>query len=507
MRRLIKIFTSRFVLVVALVALQLSFIFLLVYQAAEYSRAMAIINALGWVISIYILNRSDEPQYKMAWIAICLGLPVIGVPLYILAGNRKMPKKLSNGCINASQKMNGLLEPDPYIIDTIDEENSNLRATFSYGISPCGFPAYKNTESKYFKSGEEWFPVYLEELNKAKKFIFIEFFIVEKGEMWSRVFEILERKVSEGVQVKMIYDDFGCITLPIKFEKNLRDKGIEAYRFNHVRPNLIIQMNNRDHRKITVIDNNVAFTGGVNLSDEYANIEKRFGYWKDSAICLKGEAVWSYTVMFLGLFVYLSKQENIDFKQYQLPCDKVSDNGLYLPWADTPTDEENVALNMHMNIISHAKNYVYIDTPYLILPESMKTVLRLAAKNGVDVRILVPAIPDKILVNQITKGSYERLLMAGVRIYEYTPGFNHCKNMIADDTIATIGSANTDYRSYYLHFENGVLIHNTPELIKIRNDFIDSLKQSHEVTIEETRKTNLIVRLIRAILSVFIQLV
>lgn len=494
-------------LVVALVVVQLGFIFLLVYQAAEYSRAMVGINILGWLISIYILNRSDEPQYKMAWIMICLGLPVIGVPLYILAGNRKMPKKLANGCINASHKMDGLLQPDPYIVDKLSMENANLRETFSYGITPCGFPAYTKTESQYFKSGEEWFPVYIEELKKAKKYIFIEFFIIEKGMMWNQVLSVLEQKVKEGVQVKMIYDDFGCITLPIKFEKQLREKGIEAYRFNHVRPNLIIQMNNRDHRKITVIDNNVAFTGGVNLSDEYANFEKRFGYWKDSAILLRGDAVWSYTVMFLGLFVYLSKQEDIDFEQYHLSCDAVSDGGMYLPWADTPTDDENVALNMHMNIISHAKHYVYIDTPYLILPESMKTVLRLAAKNGVDVRILVPGIPDKQLVNQITKGSYERLLKAGVRIYEYTPGFNHCKNMIADDTIATVGSANTDYRSYYLHFEDGVLIHNTKQLENIKNDFIDSLKQSHEITLEETSKTNLILRLIRAALSVFIQLV
>lgn len=506
MRRLIKIFTSRLLLVVALVAVQLSFIFMMVYEAAEFSRTMVVLDIFGWAISVYILNRSDEPQYKIAWIAIILGLPVIGVPLYLLAGNRKMPKKLFNGCIKASHKMEGLLLPDPYAVDVLKEEDSNLKATFSYGIVQCGFPAYQNTESQYFKSGEEWFPVYLEELKKAKHFIFIEFFIIEKGEIWDRTLAVLEEKIKEGVEVKMIYDDFGCITLPIKFEKELRSKGIETYRFNHVRPNLIIQMNNRDHRKITVIDNNVAFTGGVNLSDEYANIEKRFGYWKDSAILLRGEAVWSYTVMFLGMFVYLSKQENIDFSRYHLACEKVTDGGFYLPWSDTPTDDENVALNMHMNIISHAKNYVYIDTPYLILPESMKTQLRLAAKNGVDVRILVPGIPDKFLVNQITKGSYERLLLAGVRIYEYTPGFNHCKNMIADDSIATIGSANTDYRSYYLHFEDGVLVHNTKELDKIRDDFIGSLKKSHEVTLEETHKTPMIVRLIRAVLSVFIQL-
>ena len=337
----------------------------------------------------------------------------------------------------------------------------------------------------------------------------MEYFILDTGSCWDEVLQILEEKVSQGVEVKLIYDDFGSITLPSDYDRILRKKGIEAYRFNHIRPAFIVQMNNRDHRKLTVIDNNIAFTGGVNLADEYMNRIVRFGYWKDSVVRLEGEAVWSFTVMFLGMLSYCrpASIDMPDYRYYRLPCAKVNDNGCYQPFSDTPTDRENTVLSMQLNLINHAHQYIYIDTPYLIPTESVMQALMRASKNGVDVRILTPAIPDKKTVFQITKGNYRRLLQTGVKIYEYTPGFNHAKNFVMDDKMAIVGSANMDYRTYFLHLENGVLMYDTPEIVRIREDFENSIAKSKEITLEEDAKTNIVVRLVRMILNLFIPLV
>ena len=384
----------------------------------------------------------------------------------------------------------------------------NIQNIFWYGYQASGFPIYEGTTCKYYPSGEAWLPDYIAELKKAKHFIFMEYFIIDKGSVWDEILAVLKQKAAEGVEVKVIYDDFGSITLPVNYDKKLKAMGIEAYRFNKVHPAFIIQMNNRDHRKITVIDNNVAFTGGVNLADEYVNRINRFGYWKDSAIRLQGKAVWSMTVMFLGMYTFLTdKNKKIDYLKYKLPCDEVSDGGFYQPYSDTPTDSEAVALNMHLNMVTRARHYVFIDTPYLILTENMIQALIRAAKSGVDVRILTPHHPDKLLVFQITRGNYARLVENGVKIYEYTPGFNHAKNFVSDDSLAIVGSANTDYRSYFLHFENGVLMHNTPEIEKIRDNFLTSLLDARQVTRRDIEKELWIVKIIRAILNIFIPLV
>ncbi|MBE6129528.1 MAG: cardiolipin synthase [Erysipelotrichaceae bacterium] len=503
MRRLIKILTGRMMLIGPLFLLQFAAVAALLYRVTIAYRIMPVVTAASFLITIMVVNSQTDPSYKIAWIILVLALPVVGVPLYAMAANRKMPKKLSNGTIRASQKMEGLLIPDESILP-VDEESAHV---FRYAMH-SGFPVFQNTECRYFSSGEEWSHVYLEELKKAEHYIFMEFFIIDEGSFWDEVLEILKEKAKAGVEVKIIYDDFGSITLPWHYDRTLRSFGIEAYRFNHVRPALIFRMNNRSHRKLTIIDNKVAFTGGVNLADEYVGREERFGKWKDSALMLRGEAVWSMTVMFMGMLTYVRGDDNpVDYEHYHLPCDKVSDGGWYQPYSDTPTDTEPVAMNMHLNMIAHANRYIYIDTPYLILTEAMKNELTLAARNGVDVRILTPHIADKKLVFMITRSHYLQLLEGGVRIYEYTPGFNHTKNFVSDDKMAIIGSANTDYRSYFLHFENGVLLHNTPEIIRIREDFEKALEVSHEVTVEEMKETNVVVRMMQALLSVFIPLI
>ena len=508
MRRILKLITSKLLFIVPLVLLQFALFALAFFRATLFLEIQPFVTAVAWMFTIYVVNREEEPSFKISWIVAILGLPIVGISLYLIFGNRKMPKRLVEDTTQASIEMEKLLDPSESLLEDMRPEHEDIKEVFRYGIKRCGFPVWRNTESRYFASGEEWRPVYLEELRKAEFFIFIEFFIISEGKLLSEVSEILKEKAKEGVHVVLIYDDFGCVTLPRVYLRDLQEAGVELYSFNKIRPALAAQMNNRDHRKLTIIDNHTGFTGGVNLADEYVNEISRFGYWKDSAVMLKGEAVWSMTVMFMGMYSYvLGKRAQVNFLAYNLPCREVTDDGgWYLPWSDTPTDSEYVALNMHLNMISHAGKYIYIDTPYLILNEAMTSTLRLAAKNGVDVRILVPKIPDKFFTNQITKSYYLTLLEAGVRIYEYSPGFVHAKNFVSDDRIAIVGTANTDFRSYYLHFEDGVLMYGTPEVLRIREDFEKTLENAEEITEEAARNVNIILRLIRAMLALMRQM-
>lgn len=506
MKKLWRFITGRLMIVIPLVLLQLGFFIFLFYSSAAYSRAMPFINVLAIMIAVYTINRKNDPSYKIGWLLLVLAAPIIGIPLYLITGNRKVPKKLRNGTIQASRTLAKMLHPDESILDDIKDEDATQMLRYGIGV---GFPVYQNTKSTYFSSGEEWYPVFKKALQSAKHFIFLEYFIINQGWMLNDLITLLKKKVDEGVQVVLIYDDFGGLDIPIHFDQHLRKVGIETYRFNKIRPSLAALMNNRDHRKITVVDNRIAFTGGVNISDEYINRYQRFGYWKDSAIMIEGEAVWSFTCMFLGMYTYLhDPSEYIDYESYHIEYSNVQDTrGYYQPYSDTPTDEETLALNMHLNMIHHVKKYVYIDAPYLILTESMKAALKMAAKNGVDVRILTPHIPDKKLVFQITRGHYADLVENGVKIYEFTPGFNHAKNIVMDDKFGIVGTANTDYRSYFLHFENGVLMYQTDSILMMKQNFLEALKDSQEITVENVRKTVWIVRVFRAILNVFIPLV
>ena len=490
-----------------LVLLQLVLFISLIWRYAIAWEIMPVINVLSIILTLHCINRQADQSFKIAWCIILLALPVVGVPLYMLAANRRMPKKLRSGTVRANEEMMDLLTMDEGVIRESNTMAPDLVHIAAYGAQNCGYPVYHNTSSRYFRSGEEWFPVYLEELKKARHFIFIEFFIIDEGSVLDEVIEILKQKAKEGVEVKVIYDDFGSITMPWHYDRTLSAAGIETYRFNHVRPAFIVQMNNRTHRKLTIIDNNVAFTGGVNLSDEYVNRIKRFGYWRDSAIMIKGEAVWSMTVMFLGMLSYERGNNAVEYNRYRLPCEMTGDGGYYQPFSDSPNDDEAVSMNLHLLMITHARDYLYINTPYLIPNDTIKNALCLAAKSGVDVRVLVPHIPDKIFVNQITKANYAALIHAGVRVYEYTPGFNHSKTFISDDRLAINGTVNMDYRSYYLHFENGILMSHSDQIIAMRQDFEDALKQSQQITEEDLAKTSLPVRLFRAVLNLFVPLV
>ncbi|MPM54949.1 Major cardiolipin synthase ClsA [bioreactor metagenome] len=383
-------------------------------------------------------------------------------------------------------------------------DNAVIQASYLERMAYC--PVYGGTDTEYFSLGDLCFPRILEELRKAERYIFLEFFIIHEGVMWNAILEILAEKAAAGVDVRVIYDDFGCIlTLPRDYDKQLEEMGIRCCVFNRLVPVLSVRLNNRSHRKLLIIDGKVGFTGGVNLADEYINQVQRFGHWKDSAILLRGEAVWSMTVMFLIMWDHireLREDYNLCRPDY-LPGECPKGMGFVQPYADSPLDGEAVGETVYLNLIARAHRYVYIMTPYLIIDDTMNTALSIAAKSGLDIRIMTPRIPDKKIVFEVTRAHYEPLLRAGVKIYEYTPGFVHAKSFVVDDEYGVVGSINMDYRSLFLHFENGVLLYHTPSVPDIRADFEETLSQCREMTLADCMEVSIRKRILRAVLRVF----
>jgi cardiolipin synthase len=344
----------------------------------------------------------------------------------------------------------------------------------------------------------------LEELEKAERYIFLEYFIVEPGQFWDSILAILERKAAQGLDVRVIYDDMGCMfKLPRDYNEILAAKGIQCQVFNRFVPVMSLRLNNRDHRKLMIIDGKVGFTGGLNLADEYINQKSPFGHWKDSAILLDGDAVWSMTVMFLSMWDNCAHTDE-DFSRFRpSPAPVRPWTGYVQPYTDTPLVQETIGQAVYLNMISKAKQYVYITTPYLVIDVATNTALCNAAKSGVDVRIITPHIPDKRYVFEVTRAHYPSLLDAGVKIYEYTPGFIHAKNFVVDDCFATVGTVNLDYRSLFLHFEDGVWLCEAPCIRDIRRDFEQTLEVSEPVTLRSFKHLNILLQLYRSILRVF----
>jgi cardiolipin synthase len=360
----------------------------------------------------------------------------------------------------------------------------------------------------YYKAGEEMFPHMLEELKKAEKFILVEYFIIAGGKMWSEILQILIEKAMAGVQVRIIYDDFGCMmTLPPKYDRYLETlhPNIKCMAFNNIIPVFSVRMNNRDHRKIMVVDGKVAFTGGINLADEYIAEKQRFGYWKDTGVKVTGNAVGSFTLMFFHIWNAFRKDEE-SLHKYLLPLqDMPRENATSFrlqPYDDSPLDRISIGASVYMDIISRAKDYVYIFTPYLILDDAMRGALCQAAMRGVDVRIVTPGIPDKKTVFRLTRANYGILLKAGVRIYEYTPGFIHAKSMVCDDECAVVGTINLDYRSLYLHFENAVYFAGCDAVLDVKRDCEEVFAVSKERT-KENLKSGIVGRMVDAVLRLF----
>lgn len=465
-----------------------------------------ILTLISLIVVIYILSKKNNPSYKLAWTIPVLSFPVFGGLFYLIFGRKKTTKRFIKKMKSIHDETDRFIVQDEEILNEIKLENKPVYNQVKYLESNAFSPIYKNTITSYLSPGEKYYKVLLRELKKAKKYIFLEYFIIEEGKMWNSILEVLIEKVREGVDVRIIYDDMGCLrTLPYKYEETLRNLGIKVVVFNPFVPFLSVFMNNRDHRKIVVIDGHTAFTGGINLADEYINEVERFGHWKDSGLMLKGDAVWKFTVMFLQAWIF-STNEEVEFKNYY-PHINYQGNfegyGYVQPYGDSPLDDEIVGENVYLNMINKAKSYVYITTPYLIVDNEIVTALTLAAKSGIDVKIITPHIPDKWYVHMVTRAYYEQLIEAGVSIYEYEPGFIHSKNFVCDDEIGVVGTINLDYRSLYLHFECGVLMYKTEAIKDIKEDFLNTLKKSKKISIEDTRKIKWADKFITAILRVF----
>ena len=509
LKKTAKLLFNRIFYVALALLIQLGWLLILVWQLAAYSKYISFgITVISILSVLWIVNRRINPSYKLGWTMLIMAVPIFGLVLYILFGKSRIAQEMQEHYTVVKKESVPYLQQDPKIMQKITETSPSAAVQSKYIHRYSGFPVYENTTAEYFQVGDDMFPVLVKELEQAKHYIYIEYFIINDGVMWRTILDILEKKAAAGVDVRIIYDGFGCLTtLPHRYDKVLREKGIQCRIFNPFRPMLNIVQNNRDHRKICVIDGNTGFTGGINLSDEYINQKERFGHWKDTAVMLKGEAVWSMTVMFLHMWSVVSGIENPLEHEAYLPHvyhpERFEGSGFIQPFSDTPLDGEVLGENIYLNIINKAKRYVYICTPYLIIDNEMMTALCLAAKGGVDVRIMTPGTPDKKMVFLLTQSYYEQLLESGVKIYEYQPGFLHAKSFVCDDEIAVVGTINLDYRSLYLHFENGVWMYKNDVIRDILQDFRETMRYCEPVTIEFCKNRNMVVRAFQSILRLF----
>lgn len=488
-----------------LILLQILVIF---FTIAYYSQLRWMANffrLIGILTALHLLTHRQPAAFKISMVFLILLFPVFGGVFYWIfhfqtatIGFRKRLHKVERATAPAF----GVFAESAQDAKQALPEAGRL---IQYLDQVPGFPVYRNTQTAYYSDGKDFQESLLAELKQAKRYIFLEYFIIGEGLFWDSVFAVLQEKVAEGVDVRVIYDDLGCfVTLPNEFADQLRAHGIRCEIFNPFRPFLTSIQNNRDHRKIAVVDGKVAFTGGINIADEYINEKVRFGHWKDAAVMLKGEGAWSFTVMFLQIWSFLTGtqetcEQYLPLMEHQQPNPK---DGWVQPYTDSPMDHENVGEHVYMHIIGNAQRYLYITTPYLTVDNSMISALNLAAKSGVDVRIITPHKPDKKLVHFTTRSYYRELLASGVKIYEYWDGFIHSKNMISDDLTATVGTVNLDFRSLYLHFECGTCLYRTESIPAIKQDFLDTLQHCRQVTAQDCR-TNPITAVLQDICRLF----
>lgn len=486
---MLKKLFSRTVITAVLILIQVVWLVALLLRLGT---ALPIINVILQILSLLVIFRvikaDIDPSYKTSWVLLIAFLPLLGGLMYVLFGNKRPTRALSEELDLELGKTREYYASRGSEVDKMTDTEIGAKGLFRYTEKMSGYMTCGNTRTQYFSVGEDMYKSLLEELEKAEKFIFFEYFIIREGEMWNSVLEILKRKVEQGVDVRVIYDDVGCSgAIPIGYYQTLREMGIKAMAFNKFVPIVSVIMNNRDHRKITVIDGKVGFIGGINISDEYINKKIRFGHWKDTGLMLKGPGVENLTVMFLEMWNAFEKNEGSygDYVPDKYDEAGTENDGYVLSFSDTPLDDENISESVYVNILYQARDYVYITTPYLAIDSSLQNALCSAAKRGVDVRLITPGIPDKKIVYRLTRSYYAPLIRAGVKIYEYTPGFIHAKSYVCDDRLGVVGTINMDYRSLYLHFECGTLMYNSPALADLRNDDIETMKKCREISLSD----------------------
>lgn len=501
-RGILSIIFGRTGILLILISLQIGlllagFRFLSNYVFAIYGGSIF----LGFVLSVYLINRKGNPEFKIAWMVPILTVPVFGALFYLYFHMQMESHLLNQKVVKEVARTASLSEQKEEDRAALEEQSPQMANMVSYLRKVSNSAVHTNTTARYYPSGESAFDMILQELSAAKHYIFIEFFIVDQGYMWETILEILKAKVKEGVEVRIMYDGMSdYFRLPIHYARQLNEEGIQCQVFSPIVPLLSTVQNNRDHRKIMVVDGHTGFTGGINLADEYINQKERFGYWKDACLMLKGDAVRDFTLMFLQMwnvveYVRLPRAEREtaedhlleEYRRYiQMPIPKCDEEGkgFVIPYDDNPLDNEQVGELVYLDILNTAKKYVHIMTPYLVLDRSMIVALTYAAKRGVDVKIIMPHIPDKKYAFILARTFYNELLDAGVEIYEFLPGFVHSKVFVSDDEKAVVGSINMDFRSLYLSFECAALLYKNKETAAIEADFQESLKSCEKVTKE-----------------------
>ncbi len=507
MKKFLNIIFGRAIVVAISIIFQFLWLFSILHRLSNYYVQLSIIaKIIGVLMVLGIVVNRDNPAYKLVWAVVILVLPIFGVVLYAFVGQSKVPKKMNKKFSEINARFDIYKADDEHILSELGQDNDDIKSQCYYLSKNSGYGAYKNTDVKYFSQTDAAYDAMLDALSKAEKYIFMEYFAMEDAVAFKKIEDILAKKVEEGVEVRIIYDDFGSLAyVRNRFIKRLLSKGIKVRAFNPLVPVFYIFMNNRDHRKIMVIDGKVSFNGGFNMCDEYFNIDCPYGHWKDTAVRLEGEAVKNHVIMFLQMWNSIEDTDKDYTPYFEIPEYRAKDgNAVIIPFSDSPLDHECVGENVYLNIIRHASRYVYISTPYLIIDNEMMEALCLASKSGVDVRIITPGIPDKKIVYMLTKSYYPQLLDAGVRIYHYTPGFIHAKGYVCDDEVGVVGTINMDYRSLYLHFECGTYIYNSSAISDLKNDFLETFELCEEVHKKDRpKRVSLITMTFKAILRLF----
>lgn len=478
----------------------------ILYKTAQvvYMYARIVYNIAQIVTILYIIYHHDSAAYKISWIIFIMFIPIVGILAYILWGRSKLRMKKELEIRKVRVYSENLLKNSEPLLESIKKEDKYKYNQVEYMTKISGYPIYANQGVQYFNIGEKFFDSLKEDLMKAKKYILLEFFIIDRGQLWDEIFSILKVKAKEGVKVQMIMDSLGCL---LKNTRNLKEEiekeGIEVYTFNPFSPVISGYINYRDHRKIIVIDGKSGYTGGVNIADEYVNLISKFGHWKDVGIKIEGEAVWSFTIMFLRNLEGIIN-EKIEYNWYKNKIENEKEKkGYVLPLADGPDNRKSPIENTYIQTINYAKDYVYMTTPYFIISEQLLTAMLNSARGGVDVRVIVPHIPDKKAVYLATRSFYEVLLEAGIKVYEYKPGFIHSKTFVADNNTAIVGTANLDFRSMHLNFEDIVWTYKTGEEEKIKQDFEVMLKDCISINLEKWQSRPRIMKMAEAVVAAF----
>ena len=494
---------SRLMIVVLLLVVQV-LLYLSVFDwFRQYLPHYAVIqSAFILLMTVYLFNNKMDSTAKLTWLALIAILPALGAFLLLYTqtnvGNRTVQKRVE---VRIDETRDALPQ-DAAVLERLRGDAYGTDDLRRYVNRSGCFPIYDRTEVTYFPLGEDKFAAMLRELEKAEKYIFLEYFIIDEGYMWGRILDVLARKAKAGVDVRVMYDGTCEITkLPHDYPKRLEQLGIKAKMFSPVTPFLSTHYNYRDHRKILVIDGKVAFNGGVNLADEYINRKEVFGHWKDTAVMLRGDAVQSFTLMFLQMWNV--HEEQPDFAPCAEPSAPAENaEGFVMPFGDCPFDGDKVGESVYMDILYRANDYVHIMSPYLILDGELETALKYAAQRGVDVKLILPGIPDKKMAYALAKSHYRSLHDAGVKLYEYTPGFVHAKVFVSDACRAVVGTINLDYRSLYHHFECATYLYRTPCVANIEADFAETLSKCREVTDESIKNETLPYKLMGSLMKI-----